>query len=215
MRFPGDEDRHSIVGATGSGKTVSAVWNLSHRNFHTMPWMIYNFKADKNIDGIPHAAHIGVDEVPVRPGVYIVSPSPNDSESVEQQMWSIWQRGGIGVYVDEGYMIKKNNSAFRALLTQGRSRQIPMMILSQRPVWLDPFVFSESDYYQIFRLQRLKDTKHVEDFIPGNIRHRLPQYHSYYYDVGSNELVVLRPVPPMEEIYKTFDARLGKRKTVV
>ena len=44
-------------------------------------------------------------------------------------MWEIWKRGGIGVYVDEGYMVGNNNPAFRAILTQGRSKEIPAIVL--------------------------------------------------------------------------------------
>jgi hypothetical protein len=214
MRFPKDTERHVIVGATGSGKTQAALWHLSFRDYEQMPWVIYNYKRDESIDGIPGAQELPTDEIPVDPGVYITHPLPD--EDVEPQMWSLWNRGDVGVYVDEGYMVGRNNRAFRALLTQGRSRHVPMIVLSQRPVWMDRFVFSEAEYHQIFRLQHRKDREAVEQFVPADLEKRLPEYHSYYYDVAQNHVYVVRPVPSLEHIHETFRQRLiGDREAVI
>jgi hypothetical protein len=215
MNLPTDEQRLSIIGPTGSGKTVAAVFHLSLRGYDRKPWVIYNFKDDKNIDGIPHARHIGVEEIPIRPGVYIVHPKPHENDEVENQMWEIWARQNIGVYVDEGYMLGNNNRAFRALLTQGRSRQIPIIVLSQRPVWMDRFVFSESEFFQVFSLRNKKDIKNVEEFVPATLDKRLPQFHSYYYDVGADAITILKPVPSIEKIHASFEARLKRLRKVV
>jgi len=222
VRLPDETNRLAIVGATGSGKTQAALWHLSMRDFDRRPWLIYNFKTDKSIDGIPHAQNIGLDEVPIQAGIYITHPHPDQGDEVENQMWAVWEKQNTGIYVDEGYMVGRQNPAFRALLTQGRSREIPMITLSQRPVWLDPFILSESEYYQVFRLNHLRDRQKVEEFIPNPkdskihpIRERLPEYHSYYYDVGLDKLTVLKPVPDITKIHATFERRLARvRKTV-
>lgn len=210
MRLPDSSNRLAIVGATGSGKTQAALWHLSLRDITTRPWIVYNFKYDKNIEAIPLKKDIGLDELPVKPGIYVVHPHPNQTDEVESQMWAIWERGGIGVYIDEGYMVGDRNPAFRALLTQGRSKEIPVIVLSQRPVWMDRFVFSESEFFQVFRLNHRKDQKSVEEFVPADLSYRLPDYHSYYYDVGANRTTVLKPVPSIEEIHKTFEHRLKR-----
>lgn len=216
MRLPNDTQRLSIIGATGSGKTQAAIWHLSNRNYHIMPWIVYDFKRDHSINSIPYIREIGLDDIPTHPGVYVVHPLPDQDEDVERQMWAIWERGGVGYYVDEGYMIGRNNRAFRALLTQGRSKIIPGIILSQRPVWMDRFVFSESDFFQVFRLQHAQDRKSVEMFVPVQLDQRnaqgkrvLPEFFSYYYDVGKDETNILRPVPDMKQIHATFARRLG------
>lgn len=215
MRLPDSSQHLAIVGSNGSGKTQAAEWHLSQRDIDTRPWVIYNFKTEQTIDDIPHAHMIGLDEIPVKPGVYIVHPHPSQLDEVEQHMWAIWEKQGIGVYVDEGYMVGRQNPAFRALLTQGRSRQIPIITLSQRPVWLDTFVFSEAQFYQVFRLNHKRDVKNVQEFIPGDLSKRLPDFHSYYYDVGRNEIKTLGPVPTMDKIHATFDRRLARvRKTL-
>lgn len=219
MKLPNDSERLSIIGPTGSGKTVAAVWHLSMRNFDAKPWIVYNFKDDSNIDGIPHARHIGIEEIPIRPGVYVVHPKPHETDEVENHMWEVWARQNMGVYVDEGYMVGNSNPAFRALLTQGRSRQIPIIVLSQRPVWMDRFVFSESEFFQVFNIRHKQDRKNVEEFVPHNLGKFLPPYHSYYYEVGANngqgKLTVLKPVPPIDKLHAIFDQKLKRVRKVI
>jgi len=228
FQFPTDQQRLTIVGATGSGKTVAAMWQLSHRDFDRKPWMIYNFKHDELIDGINGAQHIGVDAPPPeRPGIYVVHPHPAQTDAVDAQMWAIWEREDIGVYVDEGFMIGRNSTGFRALLTQGRSKHIPLITLSQRPVWMDRFVFTESEFLQVFRLQHRMDTKKMEEFIPNpnvdrappNNKHpletRLPEYWSYYYDVGRDRLEKMRPTPDADAILDTIDLKLRRIRKVI
>jgi hypothetical protein len=216
MRFPNDTQRLSIIGATGSGKTHAALWQLSRRNYDLKPWIIYDFKNDDLIGEIEGVQEISLETpLPERPGLYVVHPHPAQTDEVEAHMWAIWQRENIGVFVDEGYMLGTNSKGFRALLTQGRSKHIPMIILSQRPVWLDRFVFSESEFFQVFRLQHRKDVASVQEFIPGDISKRLPERWSYYYDVGANDLVKLRPVPDFRVVLDTFNMKLSQLRKVV
>ena len=223
MNLPGNDKRLSIIGSTGSGKTVAAVFHLSVRDYDRMPWLVYNFKDDRHIDGIPYARHIGVEEIPIKPGVYVAHPTPSDEETVEAVLHEIWKRQNTGVYVDEGYMLPHRSPAFRRLLTQGRSRNIPIIVLSQRPVWMDKFVFTESEYFQVFRLNNMDDRKNVRQFIPRedgegrpiDLEKRLPKYHSHYYDLGEDKYTKLAPVPPIDKIHKTFEMRLAHKKKVV
>ena len=213
MRLPTDTQRILILGRTGSGKTVAAKWHLSHRRYDLMPWVVYDFKTDPSLASIPYARELALTEVPSGPGVFIVRPAPGEEDAVQAQMWEIWRRGSIGVYVDEGYMVGTNNKAFRALLTQGRSKRIPMIYLTQRPVWLDRFAVSEADYYQIFQLNHVGDRNKIAEFVPAgraNLDARLPEFHSWYYDVGADDVRVLRAVPADDIIDRTFERRLGE-----
>jgi hypothetical protein len=216
MRVPDETQRISIIGRTGSGKTVAGVWHLSNAHFERMPYLIYDFKRDAmlaKIGDLEGAEHIDVDTVPSRPGLYFVHPHPDQHEEVQAQMWRIWEQEHTGVFVDEGYMVcgpSNQNSAFRSLLTQGRSKHIPMIILSQRPVWMDRFVFSESDFYQVFQLNHSGDRKKIMEYIPADLSRPLPKYHSYYHDVAENETFVVRPVPTEEDIMGVFDRKLDK-----
>ena len=211
MNFPSDKDRHAIVGTTGGGKTRAALWHLSRRNYTVKPWIIYNFKGEEDIDGIPYAYELDVTHVPLHPGIFVVRPLPHQTDEVEAQMWEVWRRGDMGIYVDEGYMVGANNRAYRALLTQGRSKRIPMINVSQRPVFMDKFVFTESEYWNIFELGSDQDEKKIKEYIRQvTDTTKLPRYHSYYFDKKEKKMVVMEPVPDLDEIYETFDRRLEK-----
>lgn len=179
-----------------------------------MPWVVYDFKRDQllaKIGAMKGTQHIDTTEIPSKPGIYFVHPHPDDVEAVNKQLAGIWEQQDTGVFVDEGYMVSQGSNSrswLRALLTQGRSMHIPMIILSQRPVWMDRFVFSESDFYQVFALNHSGDRKKIMEYIPADLDERLPDYHSYYYDVARDETVVLRPVEPEETILSRFDERL-------
>lgn len=217
VRWPGDQDRLCIVGMTGSGKTHAALWHLSRRNYDEKPWIVYDFKVDEFINSIPGTFELAVNAPPPEhPGLYIVHPIPeDDDDAVMDQMTAIWKAEDIGVYVDEGYMISSKNKGFRKLLTQGRSKHIPMIVLSQRPVWMDKFVFTESEFKQVFRLQNSDDIGKMEQYIPYDLSRTLPQRHSYYYDTIDNVLKVMKPVPDQAAIRATFERRLRGLKQVV
>lgn len=226
INYADDSQRTVIVGATGSGKTHAALFHLCRRSYTSMPWFVYDFKYDKFINEIPGAQHITIeDPLPVNPGLYVVHPDVDDELAVSLHMRKIWEQENIGVFVDEGYMIGTNNKGFRSLLTQGRSKRVPMIVLSQRPVWMDRFVFSEADFIHMFRLQNSQDIQKVEEYVPHDLggkgtmeqrrSKRLKPRHSYYYDVANDELARLGPLPDRNAILSMFDARLSRIKKVV
>lgn len=214
MRLPNDTQRISIIGKTGSGKTFAAVWHLSQRSFDKMPWIIFDFKMDALLNKLG-ATEISIkDSPPKKAGLYIVHPLPDETEEVEEFLWKIWRKEKTGVYIDEGYMVS-NSSAFRALLTQGRSKKIPMIILSQRPVWLSRFVFSEADFFQVFWLNDARDRKTVQAFLPVDISKRLEDFNSFYYDVNRDQVNILLPVPKENKLLDVFEERLTTKKVMV
>jgi hypothetical protein len=209
--LPDDTQRAIIIGTTGSGKTHAAVWQLSRRNYHLMPWIVFDFKNDPLIGQIEGAIEIDVvDYPPRRPGVYVIRPQPeDDDEDVEKFMWNVWRQGNTGVYIDEGYMIDRKNKAWRAMLTQGRSKRIPIITLTQRPVFMDKFAFTEAEFIQVFTIRNAQDIKRIEEYIPHSVSKRLPKHHSYYYNAPDDSLVIMQPLPDAGVILETFRKRLA------
>jgi hypothetical protein len=217
MRLPNDTQRHAIVGRTGSGKTQAALWHLQKRDYTSKPWIIIDYKGDENIAKIPGLRDIGIKEKPPRHrGLYVVRPLPDiDDEAVDLLMKRIWENENTGVYLDEGYMIGRFNKYFRTLLTQGRSKHIPVITLSQAPAWVSPFIFRESEFIQSFHLQTPDDAKRIRQFMPNADIENLDDYHSYYWNVLDRELTYLGPVPKLNEILNRFDSKRAVRKWAI
>lgn len=215
--LPNDSHRLTLIGKTGSGKTQAALWHLSQRTITSRPWIIFDFKLDPIFREVPGLREIEPDaKLPKKPGIYITHPTPDQAEAVEAMMWAIWERERIGVYVDEGYMIPARSPSFQALLTQGRSKSIPIIMLTQRPAWVTRFAFSEADYIQYFRLTDARDAKVARQFMPLPIETELPgNYYSWWWDNTRNFKAILQPVPPKDTILDIFHDRLIQRRRVI
>jgi hypothetical protein len=216
ITLPRYDKRTAIIGSTGSGKTQLAVWLLSTRDFQHRPWIIFDFKGDALIEEINPPEINVYGAPPKKPGLYVVRPIPQrDDKAVEDFLWQIWQRGNIGVYVDEGYMLGQRNPALNACLTQGRSKHIEMMILSQRPVWMSKFVFSEANFFAVMNLTLEDDRKFVSGYVGGEKITLLPRYHSLWYSADEQEGHILKPVPSRETLLERFEQRLCRRRKVI
>ncbi len=222
FRLPTNQQRLTITGRTGSGKTVFASWFLAHANFHEQPWTIIDFKGDDLLSNINRAQLIGAHEkVPTKPGLYYMHPSPHEAEEVEGWLWRVWRQGNHGLFVDEGYMIpdprRGKDGAFKSILSQGRSLRIPVYTLSQRPVALNRSVFTESNFFASFHLNDKRDRDTVSAFTPSDdpvwdMDSLLPPYHSRWYDQDNHFACVLGPVSPVEDILQKFEDRLKPKK---
>lgn len=209
--LPGRRDRLSIMGRTGSGKTHFGVWALSKQNWPSVPWVIIDYKHDELIADLPAEEIRVTSKLPRKPGLYLVHPRPDEDSAVENLLWRIWEKGRTGVFVDEAHILP-DAGGLQAILTQGRSKNIPAIIVSQRPVRVNRFVFSEADFLSTFHLNDKRDRKTVAEFLPADLeRSPLPARHSWYYEVARDRMWRMRPAPNAAEILDTFDARRPDR----
>lgn len=190
---------------------------MSERSYTRRPWIIFDFKIDETLAAIPKTEEIAVNaKVPKHPGIYMVHPIPGEEEATEALLWRIWAKERTGVFVDEGYMIPKASPAFQAILTQGRSKSIPVITLTQRPVLVTRFAFSEADFIQTFQLTDGRDKKTVREFMPLPIDRDLPApYHSWWWDNARNYKAILQPVPDRNTILNRFYDRLSQPRRVL
>jgi hypothetical protein len=215
MVFPSDSEHHAVYGMNGSGKTVFALWCLSMRSFDKMPWIIIDFKRDEMIAKIPRLEEIGIDDnPPKRKGLYVVRPLPSDADDgiVTEFLMKVWARERTGLFLDEGYMIKPTDRGLKAVLTQGRSKHIPVIALSQRPSWISPFIHSETSFKSVFFLQMPQDVQRVQEWLPPGVEPRdLPPHHSYYYAVKTRQIARLSACPDENAILQKFDDKFVRR----
>lgn len=213
FRLPNDTQRVTVIGKTGSGKTQGSAWLLSQRNFDAQPWIVFDYKRDGLLNSLPGATHLRIgDPPPKKNGLYLVHPNPGDNEKVEAFLWKVWERGRTGLYIDESYMLDKRSEAFQAILTQGRSKHIPVIAATQRPVEVSRFLLSEADFIQLYQLTDTRDIKTVKQFMPLPIEKPLPPYHSYWYDNAHNFRATLHPVPSADGIRTLFNTAIGPRR---
>lgn len=212
LLLPGATDRTAVIGRTGSGKTYLAVWLLGLQDLTKRPWLIIDYKYDVLIKKL-RAKKVGLSWTPrswTKPGLYIVHPRPDEEEEVENLLWRIWERGNCGVYIDEGHLLP-DNEAFKTLLVQGRAKRNPVIVLSQRPTLVSRFVFSEASYMAVFALNDRRDQLTVENFSPLDLSIKLPRHYSWWYSVGEDTKIVLKPVPEASILTEAVNRQLPAR----
>ena len=209
LTAPGPSHRTVIIGRTGSGKTQAGLFHLSGQDYDKKPWIMFDWKGDKLISRIKPVPIDIRDKPPRKPGLYVVKPLPGENGLVTEFLFNVWRQERTGLYIDEGFMMGRFNDAYRAILTQGRSKHIPVITLTQRPAWLDQFVFTEANFFQVFHLNALKDRLRVAEFVPNfDVRMQFDRYHSVWYDVDDHQMADLLPVPEASRIVDAFKARM-------
>lgn len=202
--LPNRDSRTTIVGATGSGKTQAGVWLLSTRDYHIRPWFILDYKGDELIRSIPMETYNFGDPWPVFPGLYRISILPGQEEEISQFFLDCYNHGNCGIYIDEGMALNKYDRWVKACLTQGRSKYIEIIFLTQRPANVAVEFFSEASFIWVFNLNVKADKQRIYDYTDGIELKRLPRFYSLWYDVAQNEHVIFEPVPHGKEIVKIF-----------
>src|SRR5258707_1082026 len=182
---------------------------------------MFNLKGDEHLESIDNALDIDFDYVPKKKdyGLYRLSVSPYDLEGspkqesvMDQYLKKLWEREHIGLFFDETYPLG-NSKALVLCLTQGRSKRIPMILNTQRPVWITRFAFSEASFIQVYDLNDERDIDTVESFVPFDWDKEPPlkEFQSWYYDIGKNTLVRLNPVPDMDRIRERFEEKWPRK----
>lgn len=216
FRYPDIDERLTILGTTGSGKTTLAGHVLSRAPFDQMPFIAIDYKGDELLGSIDRMKEIGIgDRIPKDPGLYLLRALPSWDDEMEAWLWKVWERGHVGLYIDEAYLLP-NRSAIKNILAQGRSLRIPVIAASQRPFDVPRSLFSEAQHIAVFRLTDDDDKKRVRQFTPkGMIDRLLPDYHCFWYSVKHHKAgdprpyYTLSPVPDAATIVGRINERLA------
>lgn len=223
FRWP-DTSKHTLLmGANGSGKTVWGAHFLSNADFISQPWIITDYKSEELLNDIPGVEYINFKQnlKRLKRGIYILPARPEiDDDHIESFLWRVLEHERVGLFYDEGYMIpyRRPYGAQNAIYTQGRSKRVPTITLTQRPVGISRFAFSEAAFYGYLRLNDIRDQKTVEGFVPRdenwNFERDIPKYSMRWYDVGNNASMILAPSPDPQTILQKFEDRLSSPRKV-
>jgi hypothetical protein len=142
--------------------------------------------------------------MPGKRGLYRMPVRPGQDDTLEDWLWKVWLKGNIGIFVDEVSLVPQRH-AFKAVLRQGRSKRIPVISCTQRPVDCDREVFSEAQYRMLYGIEDLhRDYPVIKGLFGGNdVRPalaNLPRHWSLWYDAKQRALSTLKPVPPPAEV---------------
>lgn len=209
--FPKTSEHTTIIGRTGSGKTQAGAWLMSHSNFHEMPYIIVDFKGDKLLNSIG-AKNISIyDKPPEKPGVYITKLEPRELEPLEDFLYKVHAQGRTGLMFDEGFMVAKIRS-LESIYMQGRSLEIPIYTLTQRPSWISRYAFSEASHFAVGHLNDDRDQDKVTHFFRKYNAERTDKFHFQWYNVNDDKNFLLRPVESADTIRSRFEERLDEMK---
>jgi hypothetical protein len=183
---------------------------LSRQRLDRRPWIAIDPKREVIFDqvGFPPIKTLGLgDRLPRKAGLYLVSPRPDQDDQLEDFLWRVWEHENIGLYIDEAALMPEG-SAFPAILQQGRSKRIPVIACSQRPVSVARGLFSEANFFAVYRLVDRRDYKVIEGFVPGDLSRPLPWHHWRWYDREQHRLLRMKPVPPPARVAADLNARI-------
>lgn len=210
--MPGAEDRSVFIGPTGSGKTVAGASVLSKQNFEKRPWVALDFKDEVlwNAVGDPPMRPLKIGAMPGNRGLYRMRVSPNEEQALEDWLWKVWHHGNIGIFCDEMALVGRS-AAMRGVLRQGRSKRVPLIGCTQRPVGCDPELFSESGYRCLFGIgDEFRDFPILRGLFgpTQDIKQPLLPFHSYWYDCKQKTCVTLQPFPNPVNVAKELKLKV-------
>lgn len=211
FRLPAGDQRLTVIGRTGSGKTTFAAWVLSRARLDARPWIIIDFKGEALFDeASPPVSVMRLDGWMPKKGVWRAFADPGEEDALESLLWRIWERENVGVFVDEAMNMPPRSPAFSAILRQGRSKRLPVIACTQRPVGCIREVFSEADYFAVFGvLNDPDDRRRVSGFcpIPWQEGDTLPRHGCWWFDVSRNKMLTLPAISDRAGIPKRLRQR--------
>lgn len=177
---------------------------LSKQNFDKRPWVALDFKGEELWDrvGDPPMRPLKLGSMPKKKGLFRMSVLPGQDDELEEWLWEIWSHENVGLFVDEVSLIPQK-AAFKAILRQGRSKMIPVIACTQRPVDCDREVFTESQYRMLFGIEDDRDWPVIKGLFRDSaldVRKPLPRHHSYWYDAKQKCCFHLKPTPSPDKI---------------
>lgn len=163
--------RIAIAGSTGSGKSTLARRYLAQSRYH---WLIFNPKASRVFDPLRPVKLNRIREGEVfrhleRDAFTSLQFPPRWGPDAQDELLLRAQERfeNFGVLIDELYHIHKNGVAgagLTGLLTRGRELKQSFVGLTQRPMFVAKFVFSEADAIIEFSLRYEDDRKRMREY---------------------------------------------------
>lgn len=168
-------ERVSILGATGSGKTVLARHLIQGLRRIVVIDPKHTFKPPAR-DFMPGS------RLPLfrRDFRIIYRPRPDDDIPMASLLYEIWNRGNTVIYVDElatiSDMYPATTQELANISRTGRERGVGVWASMQRPRFVPRVFLTESEIWFVFRLRSLDDRRYVAGFTGEETLDQLPPF---------------------------------------
>lgn len=193
----GRNDRGTLIGKTGSGKTTLAKFLIEDwQKPYSVVWnpkgsdAVYKWK-QKHVNSLPQLYDVEND-VERYPRI-IYTPSAilaEDEKTQEEFFYWIYERKNTRIYIDEAtsvfYAGNKPPRFLTAVLNRGRERGISSLVATQRPAGVPINILSEAEHFYIFKVLHPYDKKRIEDLCGISIeqQYELDDFEFYYFNVS-------------------------------
>lgn len=194
-------ERFFVAGQNGSGKSVlaSAVANAWPRV------LVYDPKDDPEAE-LPNMAICYGVRAALRalPGRVLYRPTAAEMRSVgvyfDELVEVVYQRGAHGIVIHElgdlGATDRELGPYLSAATRQGRSRRIPIVGVTQRPVWVARLFKTEAVHFAAFHLVDVDDRRDMARLMgPGVLDHPVARDFSFWYRAPDLRLRHIAPLP--------------------
>lgn len=199
----------SLVGPTGSGKTVLAQAILDRRG-HVL--YLASKPKDSNLDrlrrppfGFQLERNWPVSQKGWRSGKVLLWPPMQEmkdiireAETVGDMLEGVYREGGWCIVIDELAKVTNDlghRTRLRLLWQQGRSLGISIVGLTQRPAWVPLELYSQARHIFLWNTNDERDLKTIQAIGGMSLNEvrrivgRLPQHHVLYLDTRTREMV--------------------------
>jgi len=197
--------RLTVVGRTGSGKSTLACWFLA-RSPGT--WVIINPKHTAAYNKLPDSVTLKsfdlrkLDKTLTEYKFVILNPRPDEATPDAMDDFIAYLQESytnIGICIDELYTLHRNGIAgpgLLGLLTRGRELKQSYLGLTQRPVLVSKFCFTEADYVVGMTLLTDDDRKMVYKNT-GRIEfmNQMPPHEWLFFEAATLNMRWFGPIP--------------------
>lgn len=188
----GRDDRITLIGATGCGKTTAARFFIEDKN--KICSVVYDNKPSETIYKWQDTQKLYQDYRSLKTAQenrLIYRPPVTETLSADLQdrffQWIYEENNNTRLYIDEAGALRGgvNPSFFlQACICRGRELGISTITGTQRPARIPTILMSEAEHFLVFRLNMHADRVRVADMttITPEMQMTLRQYEFYYYN---------------------------------